>query len=260
MSGLVDSHAHLFYGEIYDALEDKLRLAKLAGVDYILSVGTDSKTMHKNLEIAEKFDNVFASVGIHPHHFGDGYDTAGLIKLSKGRKVVAIGEVGLDYHYSDATPKSDQITLFRDMLSISKECGLPYIIHARECFDDIFGIMSEYELPPSVFHCYTDTKENAARVLDEGHYISFAGVITFRSSSDLREVAKYVPSDKLLIETDCPYLSPVPYRGKPTEPAFVSLVAECIAQIRGVTVDDIAQLTSDNFFKLFSKATTNITQ
>ncbi|MDR1365202.1 MAG: TatD family hydrolase [Holosporales bacterium] len=258
MSGLIDSHAHLFYEGIYDSLEDKMRLAKLSGVDYILSVGTDSKTIAKNIEISKRFDNVFASVGIHPHHFKDGYDTAELIELSKDEKVVAIGEVGLDYHYDDSTSKSDQLTLFRDMLSIAKECGLPYIIHARECFDDIFDAMSEYDLPPSVFHCYTDTRENAARILDEGHYISFAGVVTFKNSVELREIARYVPDDRFLIETDCPYLSPVPYRGQQNEPAFVSLVAECIAQVRNVAADDIAQITSDNFFRLFHKAARHV--
>ncbi|MDR1333408.1 MAG: TatD family hydrolase [Holosporales bacterium] len=254
MSGLVDSHAHLFHSEIYENLDDKLRLARLAGVDYILSVGTDSKTMEMNIGIAERFDNIFCSVGIHPLHFGDGYDTAELIGLSKKEKVIAIGEVGLDYHYEDATSKPDQITLFRDMLSMATNCGLPYIIHARECFSDIFGIMSEYEIPPSVFHCYTDTKENAATILDIGHYISFSGVVTFKNSGDLREIMKYVPANRLLIETDCPYLSPVPYRGKPNEPAFVSLVAECAAQVRDVEIDHIAQITTDNFFRLFSKA------
>ncbi|MDR2458784.1 MAG: TatD family hydrolase [Holosporales bacterium] len=254
MKGLVDSHAHLFYEGVYDTLDYKLKFAKLAGVDYILSVGTDSKTMAKNIEIAERFSNVFASVGIHPHHFSDGYDIAELIKLSKHDKVVAIGEVGLDYHYDDATPKSGQITLFRDMLSISKECKLPYIIHSRECFDDIFDIMAEYKLPPSVFHCYTDTRENVSKILDRGHYISFAGVITFKKSDELREIVKYVPADRLLIETDCPYLSPVPYRGKPNEPAFVSIVAECVAQVRGIGVKEVASLTSDNFFRLFQKA------
>jgi TatD DNase family protein len=254
MRGLVDSHAHLFYEGIYEALDYKLKFAKLAGVDYILSVGTDSKTMSKNIEIAERFSNVFASVGIHPHHFSDGYDVAELIELSKREKVVAIGEVGLDYHYDDATPRADQITLFRDMLSISEECKLPYIIHSRECFDDIFRIMDEYALLPSVFHCYTDTKENAAKILDRGHYISFTGVITFKKSDELREVVKYVPADKLLIETDCPYLSPVPYRGKPNEPAFVSIVAEYVAQVRGIGIEEIADLTSDNFFRLFQKA------
>jgi TatD DNase family protein len=140
------------------------------------------------------------------------------------------------------------------MLSIAKDCELPYIIHARECFEDIFSIISECNLPPSVFHCYTDSLENAKKILDLGHYISFSGVVTFKNSDSLRETAKYVPDDRILIETDCPYLAPVPYRGKPNEPAFVSLVAERIANIRNVPIEKIADLTRANFFNLFPKA------
>jgi TatD DNase family protein len=254
MNGLVDSHAHLFYESIFRDLDDKLRLAKLAGVDYILTVGTDFKTMLTNVNIAEKYDNIVCSVGVHPHHLNDGYELTKLVELSRKPKVVAIGEVGLDYHYQNETPKNDQITLFKDMLSISKDCELPYIIHARECFEDIFNIMSDYELKPSVFHCYTGSIENAKKILNLGHYISFSGVITFKNSNELKSIVKYVPDDRVLIETDCPYLTPVPHRGKVNEPAFVSLVARCVTNIRNITIEKVAELTTSNFFRLFPKA------
>lgn len=253
---MIDSHAHLYFDEIYCNLDEKLKFAKLAGIDYILTVGTDFKTMPLNISIAEKYDNIFCSVGVHPHHFKDGYDLNELINLSKREKVIAIGEVGLDYHYQDETPKIDQKKLFRDMLSISEKVNLPYIFHARECFDDLLEIISEYEINSAVFHCYTDSIENAKKILDLGYYISFSGVITFKNSNDLRDIVKYVPEDRFLIETDCPYLAPIPYRGKTNEPAFVSLVAECVADLRNQSIEEISKITTQNFFNLFSKAKT----
>ncbi|MDR3224149.1 MAG: TatD family hydrolase [Holosporales bacterium] len=254
MKGLVDSHAHLCYEEIFNSLEAKLRLAKLAGVDYIMTVGTDFKTMFQNVEVAEQRSNVFSSVGIHPLHFKDGHDVSEIKKLAHHKKVVAIGEIGLDYHYADEIPKNDQICLFREMLAIAESINLPCIFHARECFRDIFDIIMDYKLAPSVFHCFTGTIDEAKKILDLGHYISFSGVITFKNSNELRQVAEYVPNDKVLVETDCPYLAPVPYRGKTNEPAFVSLVAECLAKIKNVSIDQIAETTSANFFKLFPKS------
>ncbi|MDR2666976.1 MAG: TatD family hydrolase [Holosporales bacterium] len=251
---MVDSHAHLFFDGIYQDLDNILKSAKQSGVNYILTVSTDSKTIPLNISIAENHDNVCCSVGVHPHHFIDGYDLEELIILSKKTKVVAVGEIGLDYHYQDQTPKSDQIHLFRAMLSIATQCNLPYIIHSRECFDDIFCILSEYKIPSSVFHCYTDSVENAKKILDLGHFISFSGVITFKKSIDLLDVVRYVPDDRFLIETDCPYLAPVPHRGKPNEPAFVNLVAECIAEVRKTSVAHISKITTNNFFNLFQKA------
>ncbi len=251
---MIDSHAHLYYEGIYEHLEEKIRLAKLTGVDYIMTVGTDSNTIPLNIEISEKYKNVCCSVGIHPHHYKDGYDLGTIARQLKHPRVVAVGEVGLDYHYENETPKEDQLKLFRDMLSLGEECNLPYIIHSRDCFEDIFGVMAEYSIPSAVFHCYTDNIDNAKKILDLGYYISFSGIITFKNALDLREIVRYVPSDRILIETDCPYLTPVPYRGKVNEPAYVSLVAECVAGIRETSIEDISEITSRNFFRLFKKA------
>lgn len=251
---MIDSHAHLSYPDIKNDLDEKLRLAKLAGITHILTISTNMSSMIENIQIANKYDNIFSSIGVHPSHFDDNYDLNELIEMSKMEEVIAIGEVGLDYHYLNEFPKESQLKLFQDMLSLSNSINLPYIFHSRECFDDIFDIIAEYPIKSAVFHCYADTLENAKKILDLGFYISFSGIVTFKNSEDLRNIAKYVPKDKFLIETDCPYLTPVPYRGKTNEPAFVSLVAECLAELRQTTVSEISEITTQNFFQLFSKA------
>lgn len=251
---MIDSHAHLSYPDIKNNLDEKLRLAKLAGITHILTISTNMTSMIENIEIANKYDNIFSSIGIHPSHFDDNYDLNDLIEKSKMEKVIAIGEVGLDYHYLNEFPKEAQLKLFQGMLSLSNSINLPYIFHSRECFGDIFDIVAEYPIKSAVFHCYTDTLENAKKVLDLGFYISFSGIVTFKNSEDLRDIAKYVPNDRFLIETDCPYLTPVPYRGQTNEPSFVSLVAECLAEVRQTTVSEISEITTQNFFQLFSKA------
>jgi TatD DNase family protein len=249
---LVDSHCHLFYDVIYANLAEKIRFARLAGVEYMLSVATDTKTTPINMEIAEKYNNVCCSVGIHPHHAREEYSIEQLKSLTAHRKVVAVGEVGLDYHYDDGPSRNEQISLFEEMLSISTE--LPYIFHARQCFDDILDILKQSNVGSGVFHCYTDSLENAKKIIDLGYYISFSGAVTFQKSDEIREVAKYVPIDRILVETDCPYLTPVPYRKKTNEPAYTSLVAECVAQVRGIPIEEVANSTTENFFNLFSKA------
>ncbi|MDR0695892.1 MAG: TatD family hydrolase [Holosporales bacterium] len=251
---LVDSHAHLFYEEVYANLAGKLETARRAGVKYILTVCTSSKSMHLNLAIAEQHEGICCSVGIHPTSLKGGYDAKEMIELSKNKKVVAVGEIGLDYHYQDEVPKDIQLHGLDEMLGIASQCELPCIIHARECFDDIFDVMENYPIKPSVFHCYTGTMENAKKILNLGHYVSFSGIVTFNKAAELREVAQYVPDDKILVETDCPYLAPVPHRGKPNEPALVKVVAEYIANLRGVAVEELAEKTYQNFFTVFPKA------
>lgn len=251
---MIDSHAHLYFEELYQNLDERLRIAKLAGVTNVVTIGTDFSTMPTNIEIAEKYDDVFCSIGVHPLHSQEDRDLNQLIDWSIKDKVIAIGEVGLDYHYEEENPRTDQQSLLRDMLSLSEVIELPYIFHARECFDDIFNIISEYDIKSAVFHCYTDSLENARKILDLGYYVSFSGVVTFKKSDDLREVARYVPDDRFLIETDSPYLAPVPYRGKTNEPAFVTLVAEQIANIKNRSIDEISEMTDGNFFNLFPKA------
>jgi TatD DNase family protein len=250
---LVDSHCHLFSDEIFSNLDEKIRSAKMAGVEYFLSVATNARDSLANLEIAEKYKDVCCSVGIHPQHAGEEYSIAQLRSLTTHKKVVAFGEVGLDYHYDDGPSKDDQIALLEDMLSVSAD--LPYIFHARECFDDIFDVLGRSDVRSGTFHCYTDSLENAKKIIDLGYYISFSGAITFKKSEEIRGVAKYVPLDRILVETDCPYMTPEPHRKKINEPAYTSLVAECIAQVKGLAIEEVASATTNNFFKLFKKAT-----
>ncbi|MDR0744675.1 MAG: TatD family hydrolase [Holosporales bacterium] len=251
---IVDSHAHLFYDEIYKDIKNKLHTATLNDVKYILTVSTNEASVRTNIEICYNFNNICCSVGVHPHEFRNGYHLEFFKSVLNNKFVVAIGEVGLDYHFKDSTSLEDQKKLFYDMLSLGNLTDLPYIIHARDCFPDIIDIMKDYNIPNAVFHCYTDNLENAKRILDLGYYISFSGVITFKKSVDLREILKYIPNDKILIETDCPYLAPVPYRGKSNEPVYIRFIAECAAEIKKQSLEEFAKQTTDNFFKLFSKA------
>ena len=251
---MIDSHCHLFYEGIFEDLNNKLEYAKSMGIEYFLTVGVNSKKMYKNIEIAEKYSNIVCSIGIHPLEYYGGYNLSEMKKLAtNNNKIVAIGEVGLEYHYLDV-PKTNQIKLFEEMLQLARDTNLPVILHCRECFDDnLFSILNNFKLP-AVFHCFSDSLENAKRVINEGYYLSLSGIVTFKKSNELREVAKYVPEDKLLIETDSPYLAPVPHRGKTNEPGFVRYVAECVAEARGCQIDYLSSITDANFFRLFPRA------
>ncbi|MDR3031193.1 MAG: TatD family hydrolase [Holosporales bacterium] len=251
---IVDSHCHLFYGGIYEDLANKIKTAGLNDVKYMLTVSTSKNNIEDNIAICEKYNNICCSVGIHPHSFSEGYSLEYIKSILTNRTVVAIGEVGLDYHFEDETSPENQKELFKDMLSLCNISDLPYIIHARDCFPDILDIMKDYDIENAVFHCYTGNLKNAKKVLDFGYYMSFSGVITFNKADDLREVLTYVPDDRILVETDCPYLTPVPYRGKVNEPAYVRSIAECAAKIRKQSLEDFSRKTTDNFFRLFPKA------
>ncbi|MBQ9441249.1 MAG: TatD family hydrolase [Alphaproteobacteria bacterium] len=252
---MIDSHCHLFYEEIFNDLYNKLNFAYSMGVTNFLTVGTDNKHMLQNIDIANKYSNIVCSIGIHPTEYNCGYDIEEMRKLpAQHNKIVAIGEVGLDYHYIDLAPKDKQLLLFEEMLQLAKDTNLPVILHCRECFnDDLFKLIKKYT-NNAVFHCFTDTLDNAKKVIDEGFYLSLTGIVTFKNSGELREVAKYVPDDRLLIETDSPYLAPIPHRGKSNEPGFVRHVAECICEQRKCTLKHLSDITDENFYRLFPKA------
>ncbi len=249
---IVDSHCHLSSSEYSGCIEEKVRKAKLMDVRYMLTVSTCWEDIHTNIEIAHCYDNVFCSVGIHPSHFDKSVTLDSFVGLLNDDRVVAIGEVGLDFYYKDIC-EIDQKGFLIDILDISHGHGLPYIFHARSCYPDIFDILKGYDGIEGVFHCYTDNLENARIILDMGFYISMSGIITFKKSDDLREVLRYIPNDRLLVETDCPYLAPVPMRGKVNEPAYVRLVAERVAEEKGIALEELAELTTNNFFRLFKK-------
>lgn len=255
---LIDSHAHLDDARYDGDREAVIARAQQAGVDTFITIGCDLATSHAAVELADRYPFVYASVGVHPHevkHIGDDwYDE--LRRLAKQPKVVAYGEIGLDYHYNYSPPKL-QRDRFREQVSLARELALPIVIHTREAQEDTIAILKEERAQEAggVFHCFSGDAWLAKDALDLGFFLSFSGVITFQNATMLRDIVKTVPMDRLLIETDCPYLTPVPHRGKRNEPAYVRQVAEKIAEIKGgttpVTVEDIGRITSQNARRLF---------
>jgi TatD DNase family protein len=251
----VDSHAHID-GPEFDADRDEIiERAHAAGVTTILNVGTGdphSGAFERAIEVGRRHPSIYTAIGTHPHD-ARFYDDAAEEKtrqlIENGERVVAWGEIGLDFHY-DNSPRDVQIEVFKRQLRAARECDLPVIIHTREAETETIEILrSEYAgaARRGVFHCFSGSRKLAQEALALDFMISFSGIVTFRKAEELREVAKQVPLDRLLVETDCPFLAPVPYRGKRNEPAYVVEVARCIAELRGVEVDEIARVTTENF-------------
>ena len=249
-----DSHAHID-GPEFDADRDEvIQRAQAAGVTTILNVGTGdphSGVFERAVELGRTNASVYTAIGVHPHdaRFYDD-DVESLIKqLLASERVVAWGEIGLDFHY-DNSPRDIQLEVFRRQLRSARECDVPVIIHTREAEAETIDILrSEYAGAErrGVFHCFTSSKELAQQALELDFLISFSGIVTFRKADDLREIAKQVPLTNLLIETDCPFLAPVPHRGNRNEPAYVVEVARCIAELRGLQIEEVAQVTTENF-------------
>ncbi|MBX3300539.1 MAG: TatD family hydrolase [Acidobacteria bacterium] len=254
----VDSHCHID-GVAFDEDRDQVvRRAKEAGVAAMLNVGTGdprSDDLRRAVAVAERYDWVYASVGVHPHDaklFDDKAEEH-LLQLTENKKVVAWGEIGLDYHY-DHSPRDVQRDVFRRQITIANEHRLPIIVHSRDAEDDTIEILAECSPQDGfrgVMHCFGGSAEMAAACLELGSYISFAGNVTFKNAGPLRDAARTVPLDRLLVETDCPYLTPVPHRGKRNEPSFVVHTAEFLAELYGVTLVELAEVTTRNFEKLF---------
>ncbi len=250
----IDTHAHLFYPNFENDLDDVIKRALQSGVDYIIVPGTDLLTSQKAVELAEKYECIYASVGVHPHDSKD-WDESYISKLedlAKKNKVVAIGEIGLDYFY-DFSPKQKQITAFKDQLDLAVKLKLPVIIHNRDANDDVMEIIRSYKGTGlrAQFHCFAGTIENARELVEMHHYISFPGNITFKKMDSLRNVLSRVAIENLLLETDSPFMTPVPHRGERNEPALVKLVAEKIAEVHHLTIEDVGRTTSSNVNKLF---------
>jgi TatD DNase family protein len=255
---LIDSHCHLDFPELAADRAGVLARAKAKGVDAMVTISTRVERFDEIRAIAEANAEVWCSVGTHPHHAHEELhiQTEDLVRLSEHPRCVAIGEVGLDYHY-EGDPVA-QATGFRRHIAASRLTGLPLVIHAREADDDVAQILEEEAEKgtfPFVLHCFSSGVELARRGLALGGYISFSGIVTFKNAATIQEVAGFAPADRILVETDAPYLAPVPHRGGSNEPSFVRHTAEKIAEIRGVTLEEIGRLTTDNFFRLFSKAT-----
>ncbi len=254
---LVDSHCHLDFPELNADLGAVLARARAAGVGLMVTISTRVRRFDELRTIVEAHDNVFCSIGTHPHNAAEEPDVTveELVELARHPKVVAIGEAGLDYHY-DHSPHDMQKKSFRTHIAAARETGLPLIIHAREADADIARMLEEESAKgafPFVLHCFTSGADLAHRGLTLGGYISFSGVVTFKNAEALRDIALAVPSDRLLVETDAPYLAPEPLRGKTNEPAFVVHTAARLASLRGVREADMQRLTTDNFFRIFKK-------
>jgi len=254
---LVDSHCHLDFPDFAAERDAIVARARAAGIGRMLTISTRVKRQAQIIEIVERYPYVFGTVGTHPHHVDEEMDVTAdaLLALTKHPKIVAIGEAGLDYHY-DTGPRENQTKSFREHIAAARKTGLPLVIHSRECDTDMAAILRE-EVGKGAFtavlHCFTGGRDLAFTSVDLGHYIGFTGILTFKNSADLREIAKALPADRILVETDAPYLAPVPYRGKRCEPTYVAETAKVLAELRGVSPDEIAQQTTENFFRLFSK-------
>lgn len=252
----IDTHAHIDMDAYDSDRQEVIQRARESGVDYIVNIGCDVESAYRSVELAEQYEFIYATAGIHPHDVksinGTTYDE--LRSLLAHPKVIALGETGLDF-YKNYSPHDVQIAHFRKQIELAKELNKPLIIHSRDAKDDTLGILSEYYKDPDgragIFHCFSGDQEMADRALAMGFYISFSGAVTFKNAEELREVAKTIPADRLFAETDCPYLTPVPMRGKRNEPAYVNHTANKLAEIRGVTTEDIERTTALNFFELF---------
>lgn len=251
---LIDSHAHLDDRRFNRDRDRLIKSLKSNGVDMVINVGADLQTSIKSVSLAEKYDNIYAAVGVHPHSAKEMDDsTIDVLKtFTKRDKVVAVGEIGLDYHY-DNSPRDVQRKRFREQLDLAKEVDLPVIIHSRSATEDTYNILKEAQdgSLEGVLHCYSGSVEMAREYIKLGFYISIAGPVTFKNARVLKEVAKDVPLDKLLIETDAPYLTPEPHRGKRNEPVYVRYVAGTIAELRGISFEEVARATAENTKKLF---------
>jgi TatD DNase family protein len=252
---LVDSHCHLDFPDFATERAAIITRARSAGVATMLTIGTRLDEFPGVRSIAEAHDEVWCSVGAHPHEAKDhaALVPEELIALTAHPKVVGIGENGLDFHY-DLSPRDIQERVFRTHIAAARATGFPLVIHAREADREVARILEEERPPPGVMHCFSSGRALAEAALALGFYISISGIVTFRNAEALRAIVRDVPLDRLLVETDAPYLAPVPYRGKRNEPAFVAATAAAVADLKGLEPEALATVTSANFFRLFGKA------
>lgn len=254
---LVDHHCHLDFPQFAADLDGLVARAQAAGVATMVTISTRIRRFAQVLAVAERYDNVYCSVGTHPHNAHEELDIPvdEIVRLAEHAKVVAIGEAGLDYHYQHSTPAA-QAEGFRNHIAAARRTGLPLEIHTRDADADTLAILTDEharEAFPAVLHCFTGGRELALGAVDLGLYVSFSGVVSFKKSEDLRDIARAVPLDRILVETDAPYLAPEPYRGKTNEPAYVVHTAAAVAKARGMPSEELAAATTENFHRLFTK-------
>jgi TatD DNase family protein len=254
---LVDSHCHLDFPDFDEDRDAVLARAEAAGVGTMVTISTRVHRFPVLKALTERYPRLYCSIGTHPHNAAEEPDvtTDDLVRIAAADKVVAIGEAGLDYHY-DKGPREAQHQGFRRHIAAARITGLPLVIHARDADDDIAAILAE-EMGkgafPAILHCFSSARALALRGVELGTYVSFSGILTFKRSDELRAIAAEVPLERLLVETDAPYLAPVPHRGRRNEPSYVIETARILAEVKGISFEALAAATTDNFFRLFSK-------
>jgi TatD DNase family protein len=254
---LVDHHCHLDFPQFAPDLDGVVARAGAADVGLMVTISTRIRRFDQVLAVAERFPNVYCSVGTHPHNAHEELDipVEEIVRLARHPKVVAIGEAGLDYHYQHSTPAA-QAQGFRNHIAAARITGLPLEIHTRDADADTLAILRDEQAKgafPAVLHCFTGGRELALRAVDLGLYVSFSGVVSFKKSEELRDIARAVPLDRILVETDAPYLAPEPFRGRTNEPAYVAHTAAAVAKARGLAAAEFVAATTENFFQLFGK-------
>jgi TatD DNase family protein len=255
---LVDSHCHLDFPGLVERLPEVIARAASAGVSRMVTISTHVGRFAGYRAIAEAHERVFCTIGTHPHHAAEEPDVPAseIVALSAHPRCVAIGEAGLDFHY-DRSPRDIQRRVFRGHIEAARESGLPLVIHAREADDEMIGILTEEARRgrfDAVLHCFSSGARLAEVGIELGFFLSFSGILTFKRSEELRRIAANTPFDRLLVETDAPYLAPEPHRGRANEPAYVAHTARVLAEVVGLSADELAGLTTDNFYRLFAKA------
>ena len=255
---IIDSHCHLTYEPMFSSLDETIKRAKIEGVKYLLTISTEDKSYQKILDILKKYDCVYGTYGIHPHEAKNHLkiNSKNIIeKIGKSKKIIGIGETGLDFYYNHSN-KKDQITSFLEHIEASKQSNLPLIIHTRNAEDQTLEILKDATKKADLkilIHCFTGTRDFAFKLIDLGAYISASGVITFKKSIELAETFKELPNNRILVETDSPYLAPVPFRGKPNEPCYIINTVKFLSDLKETSFDDFSDITTQNFFNLFGK-------
>ena len=254
---IIDSHCHLDYAHLFNQLDDVVKRAEINQVKYLLTICTTLESFEKIRFIVEKYKNIYGTFGIHPHETKNftNIDTKIILEsINKSNKIIGIGETGLDYYYNNSD-KNIQKKSFMTHINAAAELNIPLIVHSRNAETDTYKILKSKKNKSNlkvVVHCFTGSRDFAKKLLDLDFYISVSGIITFKNSTELADTISFIPIDKLLVETDSPYLSPIPHRGKSNEPSFLKYTVDKLAQIKNLPVDDIKKKTSDNFLKIFN--------
>lgn len=250
---MIDTHSHINFDDYKEKFDSFLKDVKDNETDYVIIPGVEPSTFDEIISLCEKYDMLYAAIGVHPSEaktYTQEVEKEIYAKI-KNKKVVAIGEIGLDYYWEQET-KELQKEVFRKQLKIAEELQIPVLIHDREAHEDTFNILQEFNLKDVIFHCFSGNSEFAQKCIEKGYYIAIGGVVTFKNAKDLKEVAKITPLDKLLLETDAPYLAPVPYRGKLNTPAYLKYIAQEIANIKNIDVEEVKTNTTQNAKRIFN--------